>query len=259
MTKAPEYLDPINDMPESLYISSSLRGNFNRNDQRPYDPETSRIHGLHLANAASEIIGTARSSSMILGYMGHQRSIGMPDDSEDGKNPAKWMKVKKDDLDGVFISERSGKNGLIGKKVTISFWSKYAEDGKTEDIDSGWIDYYGYGDHVWEMTLARSVAAMAVVLRDMEVDFQVRKVMLDKVTKEVNGKQKTIQPREVVDASPVFDAERDAALIAQNLDALIIAVEEGVDKAIEFLEDEDLYDLYYERAFGAPIPEPEED
>lgn len=250
MTKTPEHADPVNDLPESFYISSVLRGNFDRNAERSFDEETSRAIGTHLANASVDSIGSVRSASMIRGYMRHQRQISMPDDAD--KNPAMWMKVEQGKLEDVSVSERSKDGRLVGKKVEVSFWSDYSDDDTPESISTGWIDFFGYGDCVFEVCLSRSVAAMAVVLRDMDVSFQVRKVLLDKTK---NSKGKVIQPREMVDVSPVWDAERDAALLAQDIEALLIAIEDGVDDAIAFLKDEDLYDVYYERAFGVLPPE----
>ena len=236
-----EYKDPINDMPDSVYLSSMLRTNLDRENPTHFDDNLAYNYAQHLANSSSFALGFARSASMISGFIDHQKGISEPE--------SKFIKVT--EVQDLHIIER-GNDNLLGLKVQIDFLSapnKKNSKPDTESISTGWIDYYGYGDTVFEVCLARSIAASLAVLRDMDVDFQMRKRLLD-YTSNSSGNQ--IRPREIADVRPVWDSEADAAVIAQNLEAVIIAVEDSAKAAIKYLKKEDLYDEYYERAFGAP-------
>lgn len=233
------HADPINELPESFYISSNMRQNFGSGDSTPaFDEQMSRLYGAHLAAAAVEPIGSIRSTSLIPGYIKHQRTI--TDDQ------SKFIKI--DEVLELSIFERESSNHVLGTKVRIDFKgapNSKEKNPKSEDIATGWIDYYGYGDTVFEICLARSIAANLAVLRDMDVPFHVRKEIFD------TGNNK--RGRQLCDVRPFGDAERDAAVIAQNLEALTIAVNDSADEAIEYLHDNDLYYDYYDRAFGVNL------
>ena len=234
-----QHADPINELPESVYLPSTVRLNFDPKDQSPkFDEEMSRTYGLHMANAYADTLCYIRSHSFILGYMNHQRKITEPE--------SKFIKV--DEIVDLHIIERSDRNkDVLGRKVQLDFISPNTNKGETESISTGWIDYFGYGDTVFEICMARSIAATLVVLRDMEVPFQMRKALLPFTE---NRKGDKIRPRELADVKPVGGTERDAAVISQSYEALTIALEDSVEAALEYLHDEDLYSEYYDRAFG---------
>lgn len=247
--------DPINDMPESYYITSSLRKNFGGNHDQDYDPLLSATYGSHMAHQATEILGHTRAHSLIHGYIEHQKLITrrVPDvrDPQRTVNAAKMIKVE-EVLDLEIINRPEADKYTLGKKLQLFFIGGGKEE-KEESITTGWLDYYGYGDEVFQMCLARSIAASLAVLRDMNLD---KPIIIRKSAPQAVGKTnrdgQPINIRDLLDVNPSFDSEAKSAIIGQNLEATIMAVEKGTDNALDFLEDQGLYDEYSDRAFGLP-------
>lgn len=245
-----DYGNPINDLPESVFLPYLLRGDAigpvgkdDKNKEIKTDLDTLLASGSNYFNSgvATDIIGAMRVPSLAIGWTNHILNL----ESLEGDKGLAWFQVK--NVKELRIFDRESGGGVLGSKVELILSSDTGDDDE-ESLKTGWVDFRGYSDELAEICLARSVAAMAAVSRDSGESFGVRKMPSGR-HKGSDGKMHNT--KQFIDVRPKYGSDSRAAMIAMNWEALQIAIEDSTEKAEEFLRDEELYDTYRELLFGA--------
>lgn len=172
------------------------------------------------------------------GFMEHQRALTRKrhpdsDETESKVFPVIIKNVKK-------VERRSG-NFILGTKYEVKY-SPEKDEGETESIFTGWVDFNGYTDVTWETALSRSI------LEDIE-NCSSKRMFLRKAFVRVDGLSKGDKVRYIANVMPKFDRSGNNgnndpevskrlinAVKREDIDAIATEVEDILD--IELSDDQ---------------------
>lgn len=209
--------------------------------REPLDNPEVIIQTILSAELVNGTMTIDQSVGFLKGFMEHQAALTRKkhpdsDETESKVFPVIVRSVKK-------VERRSG-NFTLGTKYEVKY-SPEKDEGETESIFTGWVDFNGYTDVTWETALSRSI------LEDIE-NCPGKHMFLRKAFARVDGLKMGNTVRYIANVMPKFDRSNSsgnggsqedklskrliAAVKREDIDAIATEVEDILD--IELSDDQ---------------------